>query len=602
MGQLFDAAGELSAGTAGANNIGTPKTLSEIARTAADCGVVAEGFETAKISTPRGLDHYRGVPVFGVLQHAAEQVPARDAIRYGDQSWTYRQLNADAIGCAAMLQRLGVKPGDRIGILLPNVPEFIIAANGIWRAGGVAVAISPLMVEEEVQQLLDHTDCRYVVCLDLLSHLLESDNCRLKKTLLVSIREHLPAHRQLGYFWIRHRRTGHWAMPSNDRCGWFWGEMYKTQSRWQPISIKPVTDPAYILPTGGTTGTPKAVTLSHQNMLANAWQQYMWTRQTFGREIMLGVLPFFHSYGVSATVLGGAMMGATLVLHHRFNTPQVLRLIEKERPTVFHAVPAMLVAMNARLRTKPIDMSGMRWVISGGSSLEESVGREFADHSGALVVEGFGLSEASPVTHVGDLFAEQRFGVIGLPLPETECRVVDTTTGMQILTHGEIGELAVRGPQVMLGYWKDPAATRVAIREGWLYTGDLAIRHPDGYYSIVGRKKDLIITSGYNVYPSEVEAALRESEDVEDAAVVAHPDQRRGEVVKAFIVLKSGKTWNEDRLREHCAQHLAKYKRPRIFEQCRGDLPRNFLGKVIRRQLRETNGKGNGSEQIEESK
>ncbi len=602
MGQLFDAAGQLSAGASASNEENAEKLLSKSARMPTDSSVDAERLERRSDGMPAGLDHYRGVPVFGVLQHAAEQLPDRDAIRYGDQSWSYQQLNRDSIQCAAMLQRLGVKPGDRVGILLPNVPEFIIAANGIWRAGGVAVAISPLMVEEEVQKLLQQTDCRYVICLDLLSHLLESEACRLEKTLLVSIREHLPAHKQLGYFWMRVRRTGHWTMPSNDQSGWFWREMRATESRWQPISIKPATDPAYILPTGGTTGTPKAVTLSHQNMVANAWQQYMWTDKTFGRETMMGVLPFFHSYGVSATVLGGAMMGATLVLHHRFNTRQVIRLIEKEHPTVFHAVPAMLVAMNARLRSHPIDMSSLRWVISGGASLEESVGREFSEHSGALVVEGFGLSEASPVTHVGDLFAEPRYGVIGLPLPETECRILDSETGTQMLPQGEVGELAIRGPQVMLGYWKDPAATKVTIRDGWLHTGDLAVRHADGYYSIVGRKKDLIITSGFNVYPSEVEATLREAEDVKDAAVVAEPDERRGEIVKAFIVLKSGKVWDEDRLREHCREHLSKHKQPVIFEQCHGDLPRNFLGKVIRRHLREsTNGAG-GTEQKQESK
>ncbi len=206
------------------------------------------------------------------------------------------------------------------------------------------------------------------------------------------------------------------------------------------------------------------------------------------------------------------------------------------------------------------------------------------------------------MTHVGDLFAPQRFGVIGLPLPETECRIVDAETGTQMLPQGEVGELAVRGPQVMLGYWKDPQATRQTIRDGWLHTGDLAMRHEDGNYSIVGRKKELIITSGYNVYPSEVESVLRAAEGVADAAVVAQADTERGEIVKAFIVLKSGATWDEDRLRQFCRERLSKHKRPRIFEQCHGDLPRNFLGKVVRRQLRESNNQSNGQAHPEESK
>jgi long-chain acyl-CoA synthetase len=378
--------------------------------------------------------------------------------------------------------------------------------------------------------------------------------------------------------------------------------MRQTGGRWQPISISPATDPAYILPTGGTTGSPKAVTLSHQNMVANAWQQYIWVNRSFGTERMMGVLPFFHSYGVSATVLGGAMMGATLILHHRFNTRQVLRLMSRQRPTVLHAVPAMLVAMNGRLRSHPVDLSSLRWVISGGACLEQQVGSEFARHSGALVVEGYGLSEAAPVTHVGDLFAEERFGVIGLPLPETECRIVDPATGSRELPAGEVGELTIRGPQVMLGYWNDRAATRLAIREGWLHTGDLAAVQADGYYRVVGRKKDLIISSGFNVYPSEVEAVLRAADNVVDAAVVAAPDEQRGEVVKAFVVWEPGRKWDEQSLRAFCRERLSKHKRPRIYQQCHGDLPRNFLGKVIRRELRETSDHAASNQPLRESK
>ena len=537
-------------------------------------------------TAPHGLPTYRDMPAFGMLQHAAEQIPDRNALVYGDQDWTYAELNGEAILAAAMLQRLGVKPGDRVGILLPNVPEYIIAANAIWRAGGVAIAISPLMVEEEVHKLLDKTDCRFVVCLDMLSYLVDHDDLEVT-SLLVSIRQHLPSLHQIGYIWARHSRTGHWTLPTTNRCKWFWHEVEATDRNWQPISIKPDTDPAYILPTGGTTGSPKAVMLSHRNMVANAWQQYMWADESFGSETMLAVLPFFHSYGMSATIMGGAAMGATLILHHRFNTRQVIKLMEEHQPSVFHAVPAMLVAMNERFRSHPPKIEGLRWVISGGAPLEEAVGNEFSDHTGALVVEGFGLSESSPVTHVGPLFQEPRYGTIGMPLPETHCRIVDPQDGDKLMETGEVGELIVRGPQVMLGYWKDPAATKEAIRRGWLHTGDLAKRDEDGFYQIVGRKKNLIITSGFNVYPKEVEAVLRDAPGVLDAAVVGHKDPRKGEVVKAFVVLKPNVQWDEERLREYCAEHLAKYKQPKIFEHCKDDLPRNFLGKVLHRELRE---------------
>ena len=247
----------------------------------------------------------------------------------------------------------------------------------------------------------------------------------------------------------------------------------------------------------------------------------------------------------------------------------------------------MLVALNERLDKYPADLTSIRWVISGGAPLEATVGEAFSKHSGALVVEGFGLSEASPVTHVGNLFAEAKYGTIGLPLPETECRIVDQESGGNDIGDEQVGELIVRGPQVMLGYWNDPEATANTIRDGWLYTGDLAIRHANGLFSIVGRKKDLIITSGFNVYPSEVDSVLRDAPGVRDAAVVGFSDPQRGEVVKAFVVMQDKAKWDEDALREHCRTRLSKHKQPRIYEHCVDDLPRNFLGKVVRRKLRD---------------
>lgn len=531
---------------------------------------------------PRGLDSYKGLPAYGVLQHAAEQLPDRDAVIYGDTHWSYRDLNQAAIRAAAVLQRLGVRPGDRVGIQLPNVPEFIIAANAIWRAGGVAVAISPLMVAGEVDELLKQTDCRLVVCLDMLSDTVTDPEVRL---LLVTIREQLPSLHQLGYLWMRRKRTGSWTLPSNHRCRWFWDEMSIEEPEYRRVEINASRDPAYILPTGGTTGVPKAVTLSHTNMVANAWQQFLWTRRSFGREKMLAVLPFFHSYGMSATVMGGAATGSTLIMHHRFNTRQVISLLHEHQPTVFHAVPAMLVAMNERFRTHPPNIRGLRWVISGGAALDADVADEFSRHTGSLVVEGYGLSEASPVTHVGHLFRDPAYGTIGFPLPRTRCRLVDVEDGGAIGKPGQVGELVVRGPQVMLGYWNDDVATAVAIRDGWLHTGDLACQDTSGRFQIVGRKKDLIITSGFNVYPSEVESVICQHASVREAAVVGVPDAERGEIVKAFIVLELGATWSEPDIRTHCDRLLSKYKRPRVYEVC-GDLPRNFLGKVIRRQLR----------------
>jgi len=428
-----------------------------------------------------------------------------------------------------------------------------------------------------------------VISLDMLVSRISGEP-RPQQTLLVSLRPRLPLFEQLGYLFLRKRRTGVWWMSASEHVGWFWEELNEpddsanvTATRREPQDW--ATVPAYILPTGGTTGAPKAVTLSHRNMVANAWQQYYWAGASVGQETLLAVLPFFHSYGLSTNVLGGAAMVATLIMDHRFNVRKAIRLIETHRPTVFHAVPAMLVAMNEHLRTHEADLTSLKWVISGGAPLPEAVGREFAEHTQALVVEGYGLSEASPVTHVGPLDGSSRFGTIGLPLPDTECRIVDAETGTAEMPPGDAGELLVRGPQVMLGYWNGSDNTFERI--DWLHTGDVARVTPDGLYQIVERKKDIIITSGFNVYPQEVEQALKNHPSVKDAAVVGEPDDRKGEVVKAFVVLEDGAKFDETELKDFCQEHLSAHKRPQTIEHCKGDLPRSFLGKVIRRKLRQ---------------
>lgn len=559
----------------------------------------------------RRLD-YPDIPAWGLLDRAAQLQPGRLACVYNDVEWTWEELNLDAIRCAIALIRLGVKPGDRVGVLLPNVPEYVIALNGIWRAGAIAVSLSPLAVQEEMDRMLSATGCRIVICLDMLSELISGQH-RPDKALFVSLRARLPMFQQLGYLFLRKRRTGHWWLAASEHVGWFWEELAtgSVNDLSGVLSASAprcdwATTPAYILPTGGTTGEPKAVTLSHRNMVANAWQQYHWAGATVGKEILLAVLPFFHSYGLSTNVMGGAAMAATLIMDHRFNTRKALRMIETHRPTVFHAVPAMLVAMNEQLRKRPQDLSSLKWVISGGASLPDEVAKEFARHSGAIIVEGYGLSECSPVTHVGPLDGTAPTGCIGLPLPDTDCRIVDAgivdssdvDSSDVDVERGEIGELLVRGPQVMLGYWQDvsrrmdgattePAtASNPDTDSNWLHTGDLARITPEGFYQIVERKKDTIITSGFNVYPQEVELVLKNHPSVKDAAVVGLPDEHRGEIVKAFVVLRDSEKWNEHALSEYCHEHLSAHKRPRLFEQCT-DLPRSFLGKVIRRKLRE---------------
>ncbi len=543
------------------------------------------------------LDHYPScvpkrldipdMPAWGLLERTERSHPDRIACQYYKQQLSYTELAEAARRTASVLVRMGVRPGDRVGLLLPNVPEYISALNGIWMAGGIAVAISPLMVPEEVSSLLAATECRIVIGLDLLAPLILRGDYRPDHVLFTTLKDRLPQWQRLGYAFAKIRRLGFWPPADAPNQHNFEDELANADPNFEPIAPNSLDEPAYILPTSGTTDAPKAVALSHRNLVSNAWQLFHWAGSRVGKEKFLAVLPFFHSYGLTTCVMTGTAIAATLVMHHRFVPRIVLRMIEEHQPSIFPAVPAMLTALNAILREKPIRFDNLRYCISGGAPLDAAIADEFASYSGATVVEGFGLSEASPVTHTGPLDGSNRQGTIGLPLPNVEARIVDAETGQTTMPTGEIGELIVRGPQVMHGYWNDPQATAEVLRDGWLYTGDLAKCDADGFFTIVDRKKDLIITSGFNVYPTDVEQVLRQCPQLEDVAIVGVPDAQRGELVKAMVVCKKGVEFDRKAFDSFARQHLSKHKCPRAVEVVDGDLPRNFLGKVLRRRLRD---------------
>ncbi len=539
---------------------------------------------------PAHLD-YPAKPVSWLLEEAARFVPTRIACRFFRQQLTYEQLLDSSRRMAAALQSRGLQPGDRVGILLPNCPEYLIAAFGAWMGGYVTVPLNPLMVSEEIAALIKSTSCRAVVCLDLLLPLLRSDDTvRPDVIFATTLRDRLPWWDRFLYSLVRVRRLGFDSRAHARKHGCnevnFDEAIAIANASTNLPDIDPST-PANILPTGGTTGRPKAVVLTHRNLLANAWQLFHWTGQKRGEDVILACLPFFHSYGLCVCGLSGIAMGATLILHHRFQAERVLRLIERTRPTLVPAVPAMLAAFNKVLRKRSFDVTSVKAVISGGAPLNPDVAAEFAERSKAVVVQGYGLSEASPVTHVGPLDGTALPGTIGLPLPDTDALIVDADTGTEVLPYGQVGELIIRAPQVMAGYWNDPEATAIALRDGWLYTGDLGTQDADGFFKIVDRKKDLIITSGVNVYPTDVEHVLRQFEDVEDIAVLGVPDLVRGELVKAFVVPKAGCKFRRRAFEEFAREHLEVHKRPRIVAVVPGPLPRNPLGKVLRRILRD---------------
>jgi len=393
----------------------------------------------------------------------------------------------------------------------------------------------------------------------------------------------------------RLRRNGYLRVP-NDAHRHRFENLLTTEPLDYTVLVKPAEDVAVLAPTGGTTASPKAVMLTHRNLLANALQLRNWIDGEDGTSSVLGVLPFFHSYGLTVSLLVSWAQANTLHLHPRFESRAVLNLILEQRPEMVPAVPAMINALNNVMRGKKYDLGFIRTILSGASALDPAVRAEFESHNVHQLVEGYGLTEASPVTHANPPGAGNRPGTIGRTLPDTEARLVDPDTGREV-GDGEVGELVVRGPQVMKGYYKNPEATAAVLREGWLFTGDMARRDGEGYYTIVDRKRDIIKTSGFLVYPAEVEEVLQRFPGVAEVAVIGMPDAERGETVKALIVPRSDGKLDLSALESHCRVHLGKHKRPRQIEVVR-ELPKNFLGKVLRRKLREQGPTVNGNGHI----
>ena len=371
----------------------------------------------------------------------------------------------------------------------------------------------------------------------------------------------------------------------------FFAELMKQKLPPAPEAEISLSDTAMFLYTGGTTGVSKGTVLTHENLVANAFQtrSWMWDIRD-GEEVILSALPFFHSYGMTACMHLALVCRSMALLVPRFDTKQVLGLIQKHGVTIFPGVPTMYIAINNYPEVKKYDLRSIRACISGGAALPVEVQREFEQITGGRLVEGYGLSEASPVTHVTPIYGLRKEGAIGVPFPNTEAKIVDLKTS-EDLPVGEIGELAIRGPQVMQEYWNKPEETQGTLRDGWLLTGDLAKMDEDGYFYIVDRKKDIIIASGFNIYPREIEEVLFQHPKVAEAAVIGIPDEYRGEVVKAYVVLKEGETATTEEIIDFCRDKLARFKIPKVME-FRQELPKSMIGKVLRRVLMEEEEKG----------
>ena len=529
-------------------------------------------------------------PLHAALSAAARHYPRRTAIRFFGRSLSYAELDVLANRFANVLLALGVQQGDRVALLLPNCPQMVVAYYGGLRAGAVMVPTSPLYVESELEHQLADAGASVVVCLSSLFGKIQAVRPRLpalQRVIVTSIKDFFPTRLRLLFSLTRERRDGHRvSLPGDGRTYWLMRLLSRARSSDPNIEVK-ADDLALLQYTGGTTGVAKGAMLTHRNLVANTLQVracFVNLANPSGPDIVMGVLPLFHIYAMTTVMNFSIRGGGTMVLQPRFIVDDVLKAIQRERPHLFPGVPTMYMAINHAPHLSRYNLRSLKGAISGAAPLPREVQARFEQLTGARLIEGYGLTEASPVTHCVPFAAEHRVGTIGVPVPSTEAAIFDQETGTRRLAPGEVGELAVRGPQVMRGYWNRPDETAQVLRGGWLFTGDLARVEPDGYFSIVDRKKDMIITGGMNVYPRDVEEPLYQHPKVKEAVAVGVADPRWGEAVKVYLVLRDGETATEQEILDFCHARMARYKVPKHVE-FRRELPKSLVGKVLRRQL-----------------
>jgi long-chain acyl-CoA synthetase len=534
---------------------------------------------------------YPSVPLTDLMMEAAERFPERTAVTFFGKTMKYRDLLRQSLRFADALKRLGVSKGDRVALLLPNMPQYIVSYYGILFAGGIVVQLNPLHVERELLRHVTDSGAETIVCLDLLLPRIRNirDKAGLKRVIVTSIRDELPAMKKALYPIVQKRKGSPLPKydPDTEQLFVFHRLLRSADPAPVQLDIDPEADVAVLQYTGGTTGTPKGVMLTHANLVANVRQCRSWLYKTeTGQETVLAAVPLFHVYGMTVCMNFGLSIGANILLVPKFEIEMLLKTIHHDKPTIFPGAPTMYIAINHHPHSAvKYRVSSIRCCISGSAPLPLEVQQQFERLTGGRLVEGYGLSECSPVTHANPIWGVRKTGSIGLPWPDTDCRIVDPDSGEEV-SNGQIGELLIRGPQVMKGYWNNPVETSKALIDGWLHTGDMAYMDEEGFFHIVDRKKDIIIAGGFNIFPRDVEEVLFEHPDVLEAAVIGVPDEYRGETVKAFVVPKAGAGVTETELDMHCRSKLASYKVPRIYE-FRESLPKTMVGKVLRRELRE---------------
>ena len=524
-----------------------------------------------------------------ILEDTAATYSEHTAAIFYNNEMTYAEFAEAVDQFAAGLQKLGVKKGDRVALFMVNIPQFLIGYYGTLKAGGVVVPCNPLYVARELKHQLNDSGAETIVVMSKFYPVVEQvrADTPLKNVIVANVKEYFPGMLKVLFTLLKEKKDGHYAnIDGIPNTYWFQDFLASAPTKPEPVK-NALEDTACLLYTGGTTGVPKGAELSHRNIMVNATQCKHWLNPDLGKEIVLTALPLSHSYAMTTCMNHAVVTGATMLLiPDPRNLEDVLKNINKHRPTLFPGVPTMYVAVNNHPDIAKFDCSSIKACISGAAGLPVEVQTTFQELTGGRLVEGYGLSEATPVTHANPVFGRNRIGTIGLPWPDTYAKIVDVETGEKEMPLGDPGELIIQGPQVMKGYWNNPEETAQTLRNGWLYTGDVASVDEEGYFRIVDRKKDMIIAGGLNIYPREVEEVLYEHPKVKEAVCVGIPHSYRGETVKAYLVLKEGQTATADEIMEFCREHMAKYKAPRMVE-FRSELPKTMVGKILRRALRE---------------
>lgn len=542
---------------------------------------------------PKGVDwraHYDAKPVYAMLDDAAKHYPTSVCTNFLGKKTTYSEIHDQVNRAAAGLQHHGVAPGVKVGLLLPNCPTFIVYYFAILKLGATVVNYNPLYSNEELRFQVANSETEFMVTLDLkimfdkVEALIAEGT--LKKALVCSFAPLLPDVQSLFFRLLKQSKL---SRPSKsavrDRLI-FEDDLIANDGIFTQPHINPSSDVAVLQYSGGTTGSPKGAMLTHANLYINVHQIMDWSGEfANSQQRVLAVLPFFHVFAMTVVMNFSVATASEIILMPRFDLDQALKLIHQTKPTMMPGVPTLFNAIVHHPKIKSFDLSSITYCISGGAALPLDVKRRFESLTGAALVEGYGLSETSPVVSVNPMRGSGKDNSIGQPIPQTIISLRDLDNPAKEVPIGEKGEVCIAGPQVMKGYWKAPEETQKAFVGEFLRTGDVGIMDEEGFFFIVDRIKDLIICSGYNVYPRRIEEVLFEHPDVEEAAVIGIADDYRGEAPKAFVKLKSGATTTQDDLIAHMKPKLSKIEMPAEIE-FREELPKTMVGKTSKKELK----------------